>query len=541
VIRLIGTVLSEIKTKQNQHGLKHGDYNRYRTYCSQRLQRLRRSLKQNTGRSKTMYLKRVLNQVVVESLGVKKEPERYLMIPLFSAERAWSYAMALKQEGDTRKRYHMIRRFQKAVAYAKNLESLCNEEPTVCDVRTKLESQAYAAFIEGLYLFEREQWAEATEQLKKTQAIYSKLVESVPDQPESIEVYTQRINELKPTLRYCAFNLNEKGASDSIEKFKTDDIQDEFLAKKLDDLLMQERGKKSAKLTEVTWLGKKIAVSKDLIRLFLVDIEAVLEFPPGKMNTLEKKLFESRDCLQSLKELGQDKGMLYTYISYIRQRLTYNRNIELIKSVKNDTEKVRPCETIISALTKIEALPIETQFGDSAEVRDLIAELEGQMLAFKAFRCYYIACTGWLDWKKSIAMLNRCCQYADSAVRSKISESLQLEVQDLGKQAESSQYKLYSENAEDNQNDPKSNSVFVHDRRLLIDDLDRFVKPEEIGRLPKLTHLPPKYEPVPFKPFFFDLAHNHIAFPSLDEEMGINKKNDGAGISNLVKGWFWKK
>ena len=38
-------VLSTIKNSQMQNGLRHGDYQRYRQYCSRRLHRLRKSLK----------------------------------------------------------------------------------------------------------------------------------------------------------------------------------------------------------------------------------------------------------------------------------------------------------------------------------------------------------------------------------------------------------------------------------------------------------------------------------------------------------------
>ncbi|CAG2120129.1 unnamed protein product, partial [Medioppia subpectinata] len=37
-------ILHVVKEGQSQHGLKHGDYHRYRQYCSRRLRRIRRSL-----------------------------------------------------------------------------------------------------------------------------------------------------------------------------------------------------------------------------------------------------------------------------------------------------------------------------------------------------------------------------------------------------------------------------------------------------------------------------------------------------------------
>lgn len=57
------------------------------------------------------------------------------------AERAWSYAMQLKQEANTepRKRFHLLARLRKAAKHSENLEKLC-ESPKV-DAKTKLEAQ----------------------------------------------------------------------------------------------------------------------------------------------------------------------------------------------------------------------------------------------------------------------------------------------------------------------------------------------------------------------------------------------------------------
>lgn len=64
----------------------------------------------------------------------------YLLIMLVKSERAWSYAMQLKDEmGESpRKKFHMHRKLHKAVQYSKQLEYLCNE---TADQRTILEAE----------------------------------------------------------------------------------------------------------------------------------------------------------------------------------------------------------------------------------------------------------------------------------------------------------------------------------------------------------------------------------------------------------------
>ena len=76
-----------VKVSQSQHGLRHGDHTRYRQYCTRRLARMYKALNFSHGRGK--YQKRALSPEVVADAN-------HLMIPLISAERAWSYAMELK-------------------------------------------------------------------------------------------------------------------------------------------------------------------------------------------------------------------------------------------------------------------------------------------------------------------------------------------------------------------------------------------------------------------------------------------------------------
>ena len=86
---------------------------------------------------------------------------------MFEAERAWSYAMQLKEEANTepRKRFHLIGRLRKSVSHADHLQLLCDSNR--CDARTKLEAQAYCAFLKGSLHFEQEHWKTAIEHFSK--------------------------------------------------------------------------------------------------------------------------------------------------------------------------------------------------------------------------------------------------------------------------------------------------------------------------------------------------------------------------------------
>lgn len=124
-------VLRLIRDAQQQHGLRHGDYQRYRGYCTRRIGRLRKALKLPQG-DKRHYKKR---DVGIELIEVKNADERFLHIPLMLSERAWAYAMQLRQEANTepRKRFHLINKLRKAFVYAQQLKELCGVSAMTAD------------------------------------------------------------------------------------------------------------------------------------------------------------------------------------------------------------------------------------------------------------------------------------------------------------------------------------------------------------------------------------------------------------------------
>ena len=61
------------------------------------------------------------------------------------------------------------------------------------------------------------------------------------------------------------------------------------------------------------------------------------------------------------------------------------------------------------------------------------------------------------------------------------------------------------------------------------------------SEVPPITEsFPPQFQPVPYKPVFFDLAYNQIEFPNLDSKLRPTQKK--AGISGLLSNlWGWGK
>ena len=152
-----------VKESQQLHGLRHKDFQRYRSYCTRRIRRLRKTLHFVCGTSRRFQKKEINIEEVNDS--------KFLLIPLYQAERAWAYAMQLKQEIDDgpRKRFHLANRLRKAVKHALELDKL--SQSNKCDARTKLEAQGYLNLMSGQLFFELQKWNEALKSFQLSQLV----------------------------------------------------------------------------------------------------------------------------------------------------------------------------------------------------------------------------------------------------------------------------------------------------------------------------------------------------------------------------------
>ncbi|KAI5698498.1 hypothetical protein M8J75_007706 [Diaphorina citri] len=204
-------ILKIIKDAQQQHGLRHGDYQRYRGYCTRRIRRLRKTLHLPQGDKRHFKKREVTEQHLKD--------EKFIYIPLMLAERAWGYAMQLRQEANTepRKKFHLVSRLRKAASYAVQLQTLCEAE--VCDARTKLEAQAYVSWIVGVLHFELKLWKSAMKNLKEAQVVYEKLMSALNE--EDALLYKQKVEELTPSLRYCAYNIGDQAGIEDLMQLRS--------------------------------------------------------------------------------------------------------------------------------------------------------------------------------------------------------------------------------------------------------------------------------------------------------------------------------
>nr|CAG4641629.1 EOG090X04NF [Eurycercus lamellatus] len=560
-------LLKVIKEAQQQHGLRHGDYQRYRTYCSSRLHRVRKVLNFAQGDKKHFKKK----EVTLDNL----KDEKFLYLPLIQAERAWGYAMQLKQESNTepRKKFHLIARLRKAVSHTLHLEYVC--QSPLCDARTKLEAQAYSAWMQGTLHFELQEWKLASEKLLLSQTIYEKLASAL-NEDEQV-VYKQRVEELNPNLRYCAYNIGDSTAQQDLLNMRSQGGKSE-----LDALIAQTREKQAASLLELTWRGRTVPVRLEKIRVFLLahqSLGSTLEKAKDsddKLSTFETILLDCKEAIQSLKEdlavsaqtkpkvdvpsqVGSQQYLL-NYLTFLRVTLTIDRNLVMLdvfkknfaasqsgesKKISKPQEGVKLYEAVVQLSSELQQLQgLETD-------KAFQADLELLVKTFKAFRCYYMAltCQGNRQWTEALALYQQAEMYINQADGKKLKDSeftkytrLEKDLSQLRGLVSSGKCAAHAQNilgVEDI--NAAMSGLSVRSKKNLTQRLDEFVEdPSLVSGTPNVIKLPPNMTPVPCKPLFFDLALNQISFPSLAENIESKKNAGSAGITGFVKGlWGW--
>uniref|UniRef100_A0A8C4HVQ3 Signal recognition particle subunit SRP68 n=1 Tax=Dicentrarchus labrax TaxID=13489 RepID=A0A8C4HVQ3_DICLA len=554
-------ILQIIKESQQQHGLRHGDYQRYRGYCSRRLRRLRKTLGFKMGNRHKYIGKKITVEIVSDS--------RYLLLVLMEAERAWSYAMQLKQEANTepRKRFHLMARLRKAAKHSEKLEKLC-ESPRV-DAKTKLEAQAYTAYLTGMVEFELQEWKRAMEAFNKCKTIYEKLASAFTE--ELAVLYRQRVDEISPNIRYCAYNIGDQNAINDLMQMRLTGGGGGMMAEKLEALITQARTRQAATMSEVEWRGRTVPVKIDKARIFLLglaDNEAAIAQASNeetKEHLYETLLAECRDTIQAVREelkseaKQRDRGsdadsgkvsnlqFLHSYLTYIKLCTLVKRNESMahtlqakLKEPEADENKrgprpqdlIRLYDIILQSLAELSTLQ------GLEDDHTFQKEVSLKTLVYKAYRCFFIAQSYVLvkKWSEALVLYERVLKYAKE-VQSKaksFNNSLKdlPDVQELIAEVNAEKYSLQAAAILADTHFLTSSSF----TQPLCNRLETFrLDPTLVGKQPNLVQFPPDFQPIPCKPLFFDLALNHVAFPPLDDK--VEQKGKG-GLTGYIKGIF---
>lgn len=568
-------ILKIIHECQQQHGLRHSDYQRYRGYCTRRIQRLRKTLHFPQG-DKRHFKRRDVTENHLKD-------ERFLLIPLMMAERAWGYAMQLRQEANTepRKKFHLVAKLRKAVKYAEQLETLCQSE--LCDARSKLEAQAYIAWMRASLHFEIHAWKEALDFFQQAQVVYEKLCGVVKE--TDLPIYKHKCEELIPSLRYCAYSIGDSSAISDLKDLRG--IAHGDILDKLDRLMVEARAKSGSGVAEVEWRGYKISVRPPEVGAFLLsDQELNIELPASQaeVDQLERHVMHCKDAISAVRDLiAAEQGgklkvenhplqILMSYLTYIRLTRSNERAKIMIELAKTDQEpgdhendienqdilsearKGKPHELIRYYELILQNLNEMQQLNGLENDLDFQAEIEATVTVYKAYRCYCIGevLISMRKFCEALAFYDRGLSYISDIDSNKLEGELKEELGPLEERIKLGRCEciahavLQNEAQKDIESSPDKQAALLQDSKNLakvplIERLDvYFEDPNLMNKKANLIRIPPNMELIMCKPLFFDVAQNYIKFPALEPEKKTPDGQGGQGITGFVKGlWGW--
>ncbi|XP_048333745.2 uncharacterized protein LOC107423364 [Ziziphus jujuba] len=563
-------VLQLLKSAQMQHGLRHGDYTRYRRYCTARLRRLYKSLKFTHGRGK--YSKRPITESTVTEV-------RFLHLVLYTAERAWSHAMEKRQLPDgpnARQRIYLIGRLRKAVKWATLFSQLCAVKG---DSRTSLEAEAYASFMKGNLLFEQDKnWDTALMNFKSARAVYEELGKY--GDLENQVLCRERVEELEPSIRYCLHKIGKSNlqASDLLQIGEMEGPALDLFKAKLEAVMAEARSQQAASMTEFHWLGHRFPISNAKTRVSILkaqELEKDIHGPAADSLPAEKKLaifdkiftayHEARSCIRSdLVSAGSsenakdDLNGLDKAVSAVLGQRTIERNQLLVSIAKSKLSKLHDGKN--EKATKPEELVrlYDLLLQNTADLCDLVSsgrdrkpeevafaeECELKSLAFRAERCFFLGRSYSLAGKRveAYALYCRARSLAENALQKfqAASNADQIMIKELKKLCEECRSNSCIEHAAgimeelkapENLSKKISNiSLTGTNKKLekfLLEKLETYesaVGDSSAKNVPRIEAFPPAFQAIPRNPIVLDLAYNFIDFPSLENRMKKDKK-----------------
>eukprot|EP00039_Didymoeca_costata_P019492 m.337748 g.337748 ORF g.337748 m.337748 type:complete len:607 (-) comp18223_c0_seq1:172-1992(-) len=560
-------VLVFVSEAQRQHGLRHEDYERYRRYCSRRLARTRKGLNFTSGK-KGYTKKKVTAEKVLE--------EKYLYIPLVQAERAWAYHMQLKEESkmDDRKKFHALQRIKKAREHAKELKNVVEDETCACDERTKIEVTAYLELMNATCSIELLQWSQAAEQLSNAKLIYEKLSEACSEAHKVL--YLQRVDEIIANLRYCNFMLGESDVDlVNMRKDPARSATMNMLVEKLERaVLEQQKDSEPQSSSEISWCNRTVSVTNENIKMFMLrakehekELTSDLEYDTA-MGLFDQLYGDYNDAasmassdLQTAKTSGSqneasDLEFLCAYLSFKRLEKSIERTQRMIEEAKRKLslgdENAKPDDLVRLYAILAQNLEETRELGPLKGDESWQNFASGRAWACRAQRCFFIAESHLRAGRLPQAdlLLDRSLEEVRKAQHelAESSENTSLinqDVQSLQTKIRGRKCVIQARAFETSQAESLSTEKANIKTASLVQQLDQFDAGYATNlQKSNLVEFPPEFEPVPCKPLFFDLAGNHIKFPSLAERVEKIQAEQAsamgavAGMFSGISKWF---
>ncbi|KAI9323660.1 hypothetical protein BX666DRAFT_1889090 [Dichotomocladium elegans] len=546
-------VLALVNDSRMTYGLRHQDYQRYREHCAHRVRRLRQILKLAKPNNKAT------NQT--KELPATFSDARYLHLYIYEVERAWAYAMELKQElassMDGRKRHHLRKRLKRASQQAETLYQLCEKQSV--ERRAAMDVKAYGATMKGYLLAEQQEWQAALNAFVISRVIYEWFASSTDDQQQETLSYSA-IDEIDPHIRLCAYRLqldtsNIPQLVDNLKK-KTPGI--ETLEKELAQIA-QQKNKERKKLV---WRGMSFEVKNNALSQAIDNAkrqstaaEAVAAWTEAE-KMVKKALKENKEATTKVTssksaKSTEDLNGIHAFISYHLNAQSFKRNMETISQTKTTPqESVRLYDESLQMIASLRELLIPVEIEAAYE-----AELDVLEHYHRGYRCLYVAQV-YADLNRNaeaLALYQRAQSYIVQAKQqfqqiSGFSEDALLTVSaddfnSLEQSVLNGSWKMQAawhlaHGAEENDLSSKMEQLQLDatGEAYLIDHLDTY--PASLtapgSNVPNLVAFPPRFEPVVCKPFYFDLAANYVQYP---DSLSLRVDDRSSGLFSKIFGF----
>ncbi|CAI5743743.1 unnamed protein product [Peronospora destructor] len=571
-------ILETVKAAQLQNGLRHRDFQRYRQYCARRLRRIRKSVKFTHGKGKQFINKKVNAETATEN--------RLLYLPLYNAERAWGYAMQLKEDdnldksenqedGNSRIKFHLNGRLRKAADWSQKLAEICAVR---ADARTSLEAEAYAAYMAGNFAFHREEHVLALEKFKTARRIYADL--SQVGTSSQKELFSRSADELQPFIRFCEHRLALRGRTASTAEASSLELHSggegansALLQSKIDLVLLEARKQKVANLGSVEWKQQQLSIPTQEIGLAVIrtdelaaKLEAAQDNKAREARFLE--LLSAYDALlQALKnattkleqQAKSGSALVHSDLELLAALEEYARFKKLTKQVERQATVYRTLKQRLSTqhpgeLTHILDMLVQT-VGDILTIPGMremeqrrATQYSAYYAVFRTCRATTVAQTYLLQHKfgEAMALYQRFARELHEELAGAVSRTTAKSFLESSTRADAMRLELEQLSLSIEEDDKKSKNRKKRQVLCLTDRQDKFQAGTMEGHR-ELVKLMPDFQAVPCKPLLFDVAFNELEFPDLTERTKTESEKaaeataaDANETGGSFFGWFRK-
>merc|ERR1712038_569598 len=309
--------------------------------------------------------------------------------------------------------HHSIQRLRKSVGYADELMKCCEG---VVDAKTQLEIRAYFQYLTGLLKFELQHWIHAESSLTEARTIYNKLGESAVGVKK--QAYLDLIQELVPSLRFCAYQTGNKKILNDLIQGVGDSSSNMLVDQKLKKLMEESKDEESSRLDVVDWQisaddSVSVPAEKNLkqVKGAIAGMRQYREeiFKTGdadvkkKIDTCDTALGQCREAIQEVRsDINNQTGkadarqieqsqLLLAYLQWTRTMWMAERNIYLVEELDKKRENyvnekpsdyARLFDLVVNQLTDL-----EVENDKLSPLKNVNNDLTA---AFRALRAYYL-------------------------------------------------------------------------------------------------------------------------------------------------------